>query len=373
MCVRPVPMVALGFALGILTSCGSGTQPQSGQSSENPLRIEVAKVMTGAPNVIEQLGALEVSLPISATMDPEIARQMVESDWVSLEFSEGEKFVYQNAGGLAIIDGDVIYAMSGDMPNLAASYHEYVTHEKPVERDKPVAQSTIGKRGFICTFRFFGCWVGFNNIPAWPNGNIYFQIGSSVSGTNDSGHRRAILDAVAKWNIDTGGKPRWIHGMNPSGPTTTFVQMPSFFGSLFSGLSPIGYTQHTRIPYVYIVDGFFNTNVITHEMGHAAGLNHEHQRCDRNSYLQMNLSWWERTFNFPNWSPICEWGEDIGPFNYDSLMMYRSEQVVPRPIASNYVGNPNLAYFRGDTSNMNSPSRGLDVRDVQDGLRALYP
>ncbi len=99
-------------------------------------------------------------------------------------------------------------------------------------------------------------------------------------------------------------------------------------------------------------------------MGHAVGLNHEHQRCDREQFLDVNMSWLERYGNFLNNSPICNWGEDIGPFNYSSIMLY----------------GPSFGYT-AKTQTWNTNWRGtkgiinwnLDDGDIQDGLSALYP
>jgi hypothetical protein len=348
--------------VGSIVSCGQSVQQPE---AEAQLQVDVLASMTGTPKQVTKLGALDVTVPVSATIDAALANQIVNSETVTLQFSNGEVFGYQNIDGLAVVDGDVIYARSVAMPDLMAGYQTHVNNGLDVEG--PSAQSTIGKRGRICTFRVLFCWAGFQNQPAWPGKKIYFQFGQSLN-TDNQGD---IMLAVQKWNQDTNNAPQWINGRNPNGTTTTFVKLPRSLGNLFqfSGLSPVGYTQQQALPYIYIVDTFFNTNNITHEMGHAAGLNHEHQRCDRDRYLNINVSFFQRYVNFINWSPICNWGEDIGQFNYDSIMMYRPDTVTPKDSATGYRGDPNL--FNSDTRK--DSALGLNIGDVQDGLKALYP
>jgi len=212
-------------------------------------------------------------------------------------------------------------------------------------------QSTIGKRGFICTFRFLWCWTGFTNRPAWPNNEVLYQFGSNVSGDE----RTIIRNSAARWNA-TGVYPKLREA---SGGTTIYMAP---YSSTYCGLSPIGRTQVSAIPIMLIVrDNYcLQDHTIWHEFGHAAGLNHEHQRCDRDKYIEVTYAWWE----FINYNKLCNWGEDIGFFDFDSIMMYRGTNIKPRsPMpSSGWMGNPN------DTRARSTFSLG-DIK----GLSTLYP
>jgi hypothetical protein len=69
------------------------------------------------------------------------------------------------------------------------------------------------------------------------------------------------------------------------------------------------------------IEGGDCKDVILHEMGHAAGLLHEHTRKDRAKYLTVN---WANipVANRGQYRPAIEGGEDAGSFDYGSIMIY---------------------------------------------------
>jgi Astacin (Peptidase family M12A) len=333
-----------------------------------PTVIDVSQAMTGPTKTLNRIGSLSVTPTTQASINAITAQKMMTDPYVDLKFSDGSTFSYNNVAGVAVTNGDIGYSLSDQIPDMAASYNAYLKRKA----NTVSTQSTIGSRVPKCVFWLFGCWLEFRNVPNWPEGKIYYQIGSSVSNVN--GNDSKIRTAVTNWNIDTHNIPQFIEGKNPNGPTITFVQLPNNLKDSLSGLSFVGFTFQKANPYIYIVDGFFNNGNITHEMGHAAGLNHEHQRCDRDSFLQLDLTWYQKYVNFINWNGLCVWGEDIGKFNFDSIMLYHNASVIPKFTAvSNsftvYRGNPQNYKYSGADS---SATGHLDQGDVEDGLRTLY-
>ena len=279
--------------------------------------------------------------------------------------------------------------MSDDVPNRVSAYEASVSSDvfKPIDINTSSglsSQSSIGKRGFICTVHFFFCWAGYTNTPAWSNKTVYYNINSSAFTTNEIS---TIKEAIAEWNRLTGNTPRWAPASeSPYSTATTITKFWPVVSSITpdtAGMAPVGYTQQRILPRLFLSSsGASNKGVILHEMGHVVGLNHEHQRCDRDQYLSILVGQWERIYNFANWNKLCAMGEDIGKFDYDSLMLYHNG-TAPKYTRIAQSGENFTGTWQ--TGNWYNPDNGV-TRDViwsqspytlsagdKAGLRTLYP
>ncbi|GGB52205.1 M12 family metallopeptidase [Shewanella inventionis] len=74
---------------------------------------------------------------------------------------------------------------------------------------------------------------------------------------------------------------------------------------------------------VSLADGCFSGGTPTHELLHAAGFWHEQSREDRDSYITIN---WENIISGKehNFEQHISDGEDVGPYDYNSIMHYHS-------------------------------------------------
>ncbi|UQN07942.1 M12 family metallopeptidase [Deinococcus sp. QL22] len=165
-----------------------------------------------------------------------------------------------------------------------------------------------------------------------------------------------INNTIANWNAVVSNKPKWVPG---TGGTTIKVVNSIPFGPC--GFAPIGYSQQRLVPLLLISRDrdCFTPGLILHEMGHVVGLNHEHQRCDRDTFVDLNYSWWD----FLNYNKLCAMGQHNDIYDYSSLMHYGGNisAKASRP-SGRWVGNPNS--LGGAT---------LTQTDISDGLRVLYP
>jgi len=84
--------------------------------------------------------------------------------------------------------------------------------------------------------------------------------------------------------------------------------------------------NYGQIPHVMGVADCDDAGDVAHEVGHTLGLFHEHQRRDRNSKIKVNwmsipftkwINYYTYDAGFPN-------GQDYGPVDFDSIMMYGS-------------------------------------------------
>ena len=74
----------------------------------------------------------------------------------------------------------------------------------------------------------------------------------------------------------------------------SFTETASGGGSSYVGCVKDGEAQLIKID----LDAKSNDSIL-HEMGHAAGLKHEHQRCDRNSYIEMDNTMFNHRYDAP--------------------------------------------------------------------------
>ena len=119
-----------------------------------------------------------------------------------------------------------------------------------------------------------GFYPGFTS---WPGGNVYYAFDASVVSAN----QKVFLDCAAEW--------------------ATFANLHFFLRttqanyilitnnpSLNGGLSAVGMSGGAQL--LQISPGAWNHSVVCHELGHALGLCHEHQRSDRDSFVSINTN-----------------------------------------------------------------------------------
>ena len=136
----------------------------------------------------------------------------------------------------------------------------------------------------------------------WTNGIVYYVFDAAVSSTN----RQNWRDAAAAW----------------------------------SAVAPLTFTEGTGIGnYIYVQNGSGNNSyvgmiggrqvmnilswtykyAIAHEIGHALGLIHEHQRSGRDSYVTINYSYIQNGYEY---AFAIVGSTNYGAYDFDSVMHY---------------------------------------------------
>jgi hypothetical protein len=317
-----------------------------------PISAEDSRVADLVADLADVPGELVITSTADLPASPDLRERLAAAGKVIHVFADDRVIAYVGSAanapeGVAVErlfrehGGDIVI---GDQRYLA----EYLAQEEHLTDKDGVSEAV-------------GLPIGTGGL--WPDSTVAYVIDGALSASEAD----AIRNAISTWNtkVDPSGaqiKVRFIPRYWADGrPYIRFVKGGSGCGS-----SMVGRHDHIFSSWWShdITINCFSENVIHHEMGHTAGLYHEQQRCDRDSFVNVRA-----TSDGVNCARLCGGNSaSYGPYNYLSVMHYGYSS---DPAACSIAPiTPMSSYYRGTPGQAGS-APSLDSYDVQ-ALNQMY-
>ncbi len=238
-----------------------------------------------------------------------LASSKVKSGYISGSTFGLKQVQYAAVDGQAIFEGDIVLGSVAEMEAI----------KKQVDHPQPGLAASVIISG---------------NQFRWPDGVIFFRIDPSLP------NQQRVTDAIRHWEENTNVRFR---------QRTTQPNFVTFTpgGGCSSQVGMRGGEQ-----FVTLGAGCSVGNAI-HEIGHTAGLWHEQSREDRDNFV---------TINFPNiqagmahnFNQQITDGDDIGPYDYDSIMHYPRNAFAINPSIDTITPKPNPSVAIGQRARLSA-------------------
>jgi hypothetical protein len=246
-----------------------------------------------------------------------LASTNVKSSYITGATFGLKEVKYSAVDGQAIFEGDIVLGSVAEMDQI----------KKQVENPAPDVAASVIITG---------------NQFRWPDGVVIFRIDSSLP------NQQRVTDAIQHWEANTNIRFR---------QRTTEANFVTFVpgGGCSSQIGMRGGEQFITL------GASCSTGNAIHEIGHAVALWHEQSREDRDNFVTINRPNIQAGLEH-NFDQHITDGDDIGPYDYGSIMHYPRNAFAINPAIDTITPKPNpnvpigqrTALSGGDVAAINS-------------------
>jgi hypothetical protein len=188
------------------------------------------------------------------------------------------------------------------------------------------------------------------HVTLWPGGLVYYSFASDIT----SLHQKAFLDAAADWS--TFANVSFVLRTTQ----TDYLLVQDGQGENSSGVGKLGGPQN------FLIDGW-TRGVLCHELGHALGLVHEHQRSDRDNFVTILTQNIQPGFEFA--FALLPNSNNRGAYDFLSVMHYARHDFAINPDLDTIEPKPGYDQFLDIMGN--NYGRELSTGD-REGMASVY-
>jgi hypothetical protein len=225
-----------------------------------------------------------------------------------------------------------------DQPQAKSELHKAIVTLRPLQQIRQEKQNGNQRQAAVI-------FEGAQKECRWKDGKIPYLIDASLQGPERAQQKQAIEQAIAHW----GAKTQAIK-LLPIDPAQPLPDSYVRFVAVEDGpcLSDcVGHRPTGGVQTITLASGCGCPQVI-HEIGHVVGLFHEQCRNDRGKHLIILDQNCDSVMR-PQFATIQLTGEDIGPFDFASIMLYP-----PKAFSNN--GRPTMVRKRNETDTTGDPT-----------------
>lgn len=200
-----------------------------------------------------------------------------------------------------------------------------------------------------------------SSFTPWPGGMIPVEFASSITDAN----RQAVFSACSIW-----GKRAAVSCVART-TQSPYLRVTADSGGCYANVGAYAGRDAARMN--LDTNGCWGQKSVLHELGHVLGLQHEHQRPDRDAYITIDTSAvdpaYQSAFSLLTGAPTR------GAYDFLSVMHYHDFAFAARPLTRTMLPKPGFEWLTYSLGSSDFPSAGDGdaVQSIYGGGATYWP